>query len=232
MVRGPEGAAVRLRLGRGGQANPVEAAVTRARVLPPVVTGQLLPDNVGYVRVYSFPATLIPDLESTLAELERRGARAWVIDLRDNAGGQLDVVTKATSLFVPSGPIFQQVRRNGDRETYRSDGSVRNPRRPIAVLINKGTSSGGEIFAAAIQESQTGRLIGTKSAGCVSTGRMFPLPDGSALELAVARIITGRGQELNKVGVTPDDTIELAPQDLAGDRDPQLDQALRILGGR
>ena len=81
-------------------------------------------------------------------------------------------------------PLFQGVNLSGEKTVYKADGSYWRSPRPLVVLTNAGTGSGGEIFAAAIKEHRSGLLVGTTTSGCVSTGQMFPLPDGSALEIA------------------------------------------------
>ncbi|HLI26345.1 MAG TPA: S41 family peptidase, partial [Chloroflexota bacterium] len=84
-------------------------------------------------------------------------------------------------------------------------------------------------FAATIQERGAGRLIGTTTAGSVSASVVVPLSDGSALQMTVERLLTGNGRALDKVGVTPDDTVPLSIADIQAGRDPQLDAALAYL---
>jgi carboxyl-terminal processing protease len=231
MVRGQEGAPVRLGVNRAG--TPREFDVTRGQVSAPFIRSGLLTGNVGYLHLYSFPEPLVGQLDQALKEFERRDVVGVVLDLRDNSGGQLDVVTRVASRFVKSGMLFRTVVPGGDRTVYQADGSYWRAAKPIAVVVNSGTGSGGEIVASAIQEHGAGWIIGTRSSGCVSTGQMFPLPDGSALEIATSRVLTGlQGAELNKVGVEPDATVHLRVEDLANDRDPQLERAAELLLSR
>jgi C-terminal processing protease CtpA/Prc len=73
-------------------------------------------------------------------------------------------------------------------------------------------------------------LLGTTTAGCVSTGQGFPLPDGSALEIATNRVLTGiGGVELNKVGVSPNVQVPVTPTDVVSERELQLAKALEII---
>ena len=229
LIRGTEGSKVTLAIVRGSAA-PSDMAIARASVSAPILRTRILPGNVGYLRIYSFPEPLTAQVDTALREFERASVRKVIVDLRDNSGGQLDVVTKVTSRFVPSGPLFQSVNRAGERVVYQADGSYWKPPHSLVVLVNNGTGSGGEIFASAVQEHGIARLVGVKSSGCVSTGQLFPLPDGSALEIATNRVISGiRGDELNRVGVTPDETIQIVPEDLANARDRQLDRAQELV---
>jgi carboxyl-terminal processing protease len=231
LVRGAEGTPVRLGVNRAG--TPHEMEITRGSVNAPFIRAALLTGNIGYLHLYSFPEPLIGQLDQALRDFERRNVAGVVIDLRDNSGGQLDVVTKVTSRFVREGALFQTVAPGGDRTVYAADGSHWRTSKPLAVVVNGGTGSGGELLASAVKEHGAGSVVGTNTAGCVSTGQMFPLPDGSALEIATSRVVSGvRGAELNKVGVAPDEVVQITAEDLASDFDPQLQRAAElVLGG-
>jgi carboxyl-terminal processing protease len=196
-----------------------------------VLKAQILDGNVGYLHFYAFPEPLTAQLDQALGEFERRDVRAVIVDLRDNSGGQLDVVTKVTSRFVPDGPLFQGVALTGEKTVYRADGSYWKAAKPLLVLTNAGTGSGGEIFAAAVKEHRTGLVVGTTTSGCVSTGQLFPLPDGSALEIATNRVLSGvGGVELNKVGVSPNVLVPVAKtDDVVTEREQQMAKALEII---
>ncbi len=229
LIRGAEGSKVTLAIVRGS-ALALDMAIARASVSAPILRAQIFPGNVGYLRFYSFPEPLTAQVDAALREFERASIRNVIVDLRDNSGGQLDVVTKVTSRFVPSGPLFQSINRAGQRVVYQADGSYWKPPHNLVVLVNNGTGSGGEIFASAVQEHGVARLVGVKSSGCVSTGQLFPLPDGSALEIATNRVVSGiSGTELNRIGVKPDETIQIVPEDLTNARDRQLDRAQELV---
>ena len=231
LVRGQEGAPVRLGVSRSG--TPLELEITRAQVSAPFIRAGVLTGNVGYLHLYSFPEPLVGQLDQALKEFERRNVSGVVLDLRDNSGGQLDVVTKVASRFVEKGTLFRTLAPGGEKLLHQADGTYWKSGKPLAVVVNSGTGSGGEIVASAIQEHGAGWIIGTKTSGCVSTGQMFQLPDGSALEIATSRVLSGlRGAELNKVGVEPDATVQLSVEELANDRDPQLERAAGLLLGR
>jgi carboxyl-terminal processing protease len=229
LVRGQEGTTVTLGVARAGQDQPAGVQMTRAQVAAPILKAQIIDGTVGYLRFYSFPEPLTGQVDQALREFDRRDIRAVIVDLRDNSGGQLDVVTKLTSRFVKDGPLFQGVSTTGEKRVYQADGSYWREK-PLVVLTNAGTASGGEIFAAAVKEHRAGVLIGTTTAGCVSTGQGFPLPDGSALEIATNRVLTGiGGVELNKVGVSPNVQVPVTPTDVVSERELQLAKALEII---
>jgi carboxyl-terminal processing protease len=230
LVRGEEGSTVKLGV-RRGPAQSFDVQLVRAQVAAPILKAQIVDGDVGYLHFYAFPEPLPGQLDQALREFERRDVRAVIVDLRDNSGGQLDVVTKVTSRFVADGPLFQGLSLSGEKTVYRADGSYWKAAKPLIVLTNAGTGSGGEIFAAAIKEHRAGLLVGTTTSGCVSTGQLFPLPDRSALEIATNRVLSGiGGVELNKVGVSPNVQVPVAKtDDVVAEREQQLAKALEII---
>jgi carboxyl-terminal processing protease len=204
--------------------------VVRARVSAPFVTARKLPGNLGYVQLRGFPEpSIVTQVEQAIRQHQQDGVRGIVFDLRGNGGGRLDVGTRLLSRFVPNGPIYQRVDRDGRRETYQ----VRDARPlltvPLAVLIDEGTASMGEVFAAAVSEHRVGRVFGATTAGAVAASRFLPLSDGSALQLSLEQVYTGAGALLDRVGVRPDEAVELDLDQLRQGRDTQLERVASYL---
>jgi carboxyl-terminal processing protease len=204
--------------------------VVRGQIDPPTVEYRMLPNHIGYVQVYGFPQNAASQVRGALDALDRQGARAWIFDARDNGGGAIDAVTQVLSMFAPRGTeLFYSYDASGNRTDYKADGTERNHLLPSVVLTNDGTGSGGEVFAAVMREVGVARVVGTQTAGCVGTGEMFSLSDGSGLQVTVAQLITGRGKTLNQVGVTPDVPVDMTVDDLVHGRDPQLQRAIDLV---
>jgi len=233
LVRGAEGSQVTLRVQRAGSGAVEPVTVTRAEIQVPFVESRALGD-LGYVRLRGFPEPSVVDqVEQAILALQGQGVRGLIFDLRGNAGGRLDVGARLLSRFIASGPIYQEVDRRGRQatRTVRAGSPILTV--PLAVLIDEGTASMGEIFAANVQEHGIGRLFGTTTMGSVAASQVLPLADGSALQLAVMQIYSGQGQRLNREGVHPDQEVELRLEDLQSGRDPQVEAAaayLRSLG--
>jgi carboxyl-terminal processing protease len=190
----------------------------------------MLPSKVGYIQIYGFPENVAGQVKAGLDSLDRQGATAWVLDVRDNGGGSLDSVTQVASMFVPKGKLLYYLYdANSQRTDYVADGSVRSRIPPIAVLTNDGSGSGAEIFAAVLREQGVATLVGEKTAGCVGTGQMYSLPDGGGIQVTVAQLITGGGKILNRIGLQPDVASSMTVQDLTAGKDPQLQQAVQTL---
>jgi carboxyl-terminal processing protease len=228
-VRGEEGTTVRLSVQRAVSGQLEELTLVRARVRVPFVEARRL-DDIGYVQLRGFPEpSVVTAVEQAIERLQRDGVRGLILDLRGNSGGRIDVGTRLLSRFVPDGPIYRAVDRRGRTEVA----SVRDSRPiltvPLAVLIDEGTASMGELFAAAVQEHGVGRLIGVTSAGSVAASVVLPLSDGSALQLSVELVYSGGGALLDKVGVTPDEVVELDLVELRLGHDAQLARAIEYL---
>ncbi|HLI28235.1 MAG TPA: S41 family peptidase [Chloroflexota bacterium] len=228
-VRGEEGTSVRLSVQRAVSGQLEELTLVRARVRVPFVEARRL-DDLGYVQLRGFPEpSVVGAVEEAIERLQREGVRGMILDLRGNSGGRIDVGTRLLSRFVPDGPIYQAVDRRGHIEIGSVHGSRPLLTVPLVVLVDEGTASMGELFAAAVQEHHVGRLIGVTTAGSVAASVVLPLGDGSALQLSVEQVYSGGGALLDKVGVTPDEVVELDLVELRLGHDAQLARAIDYL---
>ena len=230
LIRGPIGKPVQLTVLSGQRAVQHSITVVRAQIQPPNVEFRLLAGKIGYVQIYSFPANLADQVKSALDSLDRQGAVSLIIDVRDNGGGALDSVTAVSSMFVPKGTLLYYMYDSvGKRTDFVADGSMRSHRLPTVALINGGSGSGGEIFAEVLREQGVGQLVGATTAGCVGTGQVFQIAGGGGLQVTVGQLLTGQGKVLNRIGVQPDDAVDLGYQDLIAGSDPQLQAAIGLL---
>ena len=235
LVRGAAGTPVTLGVQRASNSQVEQITLVRAEVSVPFVQARRV-GAFGLVQLRGFPEpSVVREVEQAIVRLQAEGARGIILDLRGNSGGRVDVGSDLLARFVPDGPIYQAVDREGHREVV----NVRNARPiltvPLVVLIDEGTASMGEVFAAAVKEHAVGHLIGTKTAGAVAASIYVPLSDGSALQLSVEQVYTGGGALLDKVGVTPDETVELDLDALRRGHDTQIEHAIaylqRVAGG-
>src|SRR5215208_5418901 len=230
LVRGPEGTPVTLEVQRAATELVDKLEVVRALVAMPFVDSRRLPGDVGYVQLRGFPEpSVIDGVEQAILSLQREGVRGIVFDLRGNSGGRLDVGSRLLARFVPDGPIYQAVDRRGRQETVNVRDANPILAVPLAVLIDEGTASMGEIFAAAVQEHRVGRVLGATTAGSVAASVVLPLSDGAALQLSIELVYSGGGALLDREGVHPDEEIPLDLSDLRFGQDAQLDRAVSYL---
>jgi carboxyl-terminal processing protease len=226
-IRGPAGTSVELRIRRASQPEPFSVIVPRAEIKIEAVRWRILDGNVGYLRIVGFPHPMVAsDVERALEEFDKQGVRAVTIDLRGNGGGRLDVGMRIASMFIKDGPLFEQISREGRTRTIGTVGGYWEHTAPIAVLTDGGTASMGEILASALRENDAATLFGVKTAGVVSAAQVFPLVDGSGLQVTILEILSGTGAKMNEVGVSPDVAVEFTPSDADSGTDPQLDRAV------
>lgn len=230
LLRGKRGSIVRITVERNGQTLPEPIAITRDLIKSPTVFARLLPNDIGYAQLTVFGQNTSDELSAALQRLQAQGAKAFVLDLRDNGGGYLQSAVDVSSKFVSDGPIVSVESRSSNITTFDAEpGAI--PSRPLAVLVNKYTASASEITASAIQDSGVGTLFGTKTYGKGVVQTIFPLPDGSAIKITTARYLTPRNRDINLIGVQPDVVLEQSKGARLGDlkTDSQLQAAVAFL---
>jgi carboxyl-terminal processing protease len=229
-IRGEDGTPVELTIRREGTPELIVLKLVRAVITGTWLSSRILDDGVGYLRIRTFPLpNALGDFRRAMDRLEGADIRALVIDVRANGGGSVETGVEVASRFIRTGPLYQQVNRYGRERTVTAFGDYWNRDTPIAVLTDGNSGSMSEILASAIRENGVGTVIGTRTAGVLAAGHFHPLVDGSGLSITVEVIRSGRGETLNGVGLEPDLTVELDPQQLAAGRDNQLDAALQYV---
>src|SRR5580700_155108 len=232
-LRGKEGTRVTLTIQRDTSALPAPLTIVRAKIHQLSVYEKLLPGKIGYIALTVFGRDTGSELTTALDRLQRNGARALVLDLRDNGGGYLDAAVAVSSKFIPSGPIVSVESRASNITTLDADNTAITPL-PLAVLVNGYTASASEITSGAIQDSSVGTIIGTKTFGKGVVQTIYPLPDGSAIKVTTARYLTPRNRDINNLGITPDIVIteNKHPQFGAPAKDDQLTRAIEYLNAK
>jgi carboxyl-terminal processing protease len=231
-LRGKPGTKVAITILRDGKTlAPIE--ITRAEIHQLSVYEKMLPNKIGYIELTVFGRDTGSELTTALDRLQQQGARALILDLRDNGGGYLEAAVAVSSKFIPSGPIVSVEQRASNITTLDADDTAIQPL-PLAVLVNGYTASASEITSGAIQDSGVGTIIGTKTFGKGVVQTIFPLEDGSAVKITTARYLTPHNRDINHIGITPDIVVNenKHPQFGTPSRDSQLEEAIRYLDGK
>ena len=229
-LRGKEGTKVTLTVERDGAALPAPITITRAKIHQLSVYEKMLPGKIGYVALTVFGRETGDELNAALDRLQQQGARALVLDLRDNGGGYLEAAVAVSSKFISSGPIVSVESRASNITTLDADDTAINPL-PLVVLVNGYTASASEITSGAIQDSSVGTIMGTKTFGKGVVQTIIPLPDKSAIKVTTARYLTPRNRDINHLGITPDVMVveNKHPQFGQPTKDEQLTRAIQYL---
>jgi C-terminal peptidase (prc) len=227
-IRGPEGTQVTLTIRRGQEIQ--DYVLTRSNIQLKTVTGKMLPDQIGYIRITMFNEQTGADFIRKYQELEQEGMKGIILDLRDNPGGLLSESVKVAGKLVPKGPIVSVVQRNGYRETHSS--YLEAVKYPLVVLVNGGSASASEIVAGAVQDTGVGTLVGVKTFGKGSVQTVMNLGDGTAVKLTIAKYYTPGDRSINGIGIEPDVKVEMPDNKFLTGQDPQFDKAVEIIKGK
>lgn len=235
IIRGEKGTTVHLEVYRASTSEYLSFDVERANVTLPSIASMMFENGIGYIRIESFESDTGLQFESALSELETKGMKSLIIDLRYNGGGMVDTVVQILDDILPEGLIVYTEDKNGKRQEYRSGGDT-HVDYPMAVLINEASASASEIFAGAIKDYDYGTLIGTTTFGKGIVQTIFPLEDGDAVKLTTAKYFTPNGNYIHGVGITPDIELEYEYLNPEGEEyeeqyDNQIQKAIEVLSG-
>jgi carboxyl-terminal processing protease len=233
-IRGQPGTKVKLTIFRDQWLEAKDFEITREIINVPVVKARFIKPNVGYIKINTFGEKTYFDFVKAYQNLKNQGAQKFVIDLRNNPGGYLEVAIKMSELFLDRGKIilYELKRDEGKKSIAASGSSVISE--PVVVLINKGSASASEIFAAALRDNLGIKLIGEKSYGKGSVQQTFPL-NGNLLKLTIAYWLTPQGVKIEGNGLKPDIEVKESTEEKIEekkDKDPVLDKAVEILIGQ
>ncbi len=190
-----------LRVRRG--AEPQKMTLTREALQYPAVTWQILAGDVGYLAVPSLGAGRLADVERVLREVQAKGARRLLLDLRHNATGTPEDGIALANLFLEKGLITYLAGQRSERRDFNADPAKVIARLPLVVLTNRGTAGGAEVAAAALLDNKRAEVVGERTYGDAAVRRAITLDDGSAVILSVAKYYSPGGKAIQDVAVTP-----------------------------
>jgi carboxyl-terminal processing protease len=200
-LRGEKGSEVKLGIIRNNAGTPLEITVTRGDIpMNSVNAAYMLTEKIGFIKLgRNFGFNTFSEFISAISKLKSMGATSFMIDLRGNAGGSLDVVVAMVNEFLHKGDLIVYAEgRNFPRTDNYANGSGTCKEDDVIVLVDELSASASEIFAGAIQDHDRGLVIGRRTfgKGLVQSQRNFP--DGSAVRLTVARYYTATGRSIQR----------------------------------
>lgn len=199
-LRGPKGTQVKLGIIRAGVNEPLSFTVTRGDIPVHSVDAKFIIDNnIGFVRVNKFGETTYKEFIAALAELSSKGADRFIVDLRENSGGYMEMAIRMANEFLSRGDLIVYSQgRAYPRYEATANGSGRFKNVPLVVLIDNFSASASEIFAGAMQDNDRATIVGRRSFGKGLVQQQVPFDDGSAVRLTVARYYTPSGRCIQK----------------------------------
>jgi carboxyl-terminal processing protease len=230
LLRGKPGTKVTLTVLRNNAADPHEVVLVREKPAGPLVSGKMLGNDVGYVRIVSFRNGVVEELRRQTSALAKNGAQALLVDVRGTAEGPLENGLDAARVFVKSGTLGIKAGRAADaREPIAArdgDGAIDLP---VSLLTTTGTSGPAELFVAALDGNKRADLVGERTLGRAGLQKLVKLSDGRGLWLTYARYLTPQGEAIQGRGIDPDLAVEEPSVEFGAPppaTDPILDAAL------
>ena len=200
-LRGESGTKVRLGIRRSTSPELLPFEVTRGPIpVTSIDASYLIDDVTGYIRVNKFGRTTYDEFYTDMVKLRDAGAKRYVVDLRGNGGGFMEMAVMMANEFLPAGQLIVAThgRDESAESTAVSDGGGTFQDAELTVLIDEFSASASEIFAGAIQDHDRGLVVGRRSFGKGLVQRQMELPDGSAVRLTIARYYTPSGRCIQK----------------------------------
>jgi carboxyl-terminal processing protease len=227
-LRGKAGTVVSVAVQRPSA--PAVFTITREDVQPPTVVYKMLPDGIGYVWVMEFGRATPTEFDTAIARLNDLGAKALILDLRNDGGGYVNSALDISSRFIANKALLTVEERGKHATTIDADGDP-SIAIPVTVLVNQYTASASEITAGALQDDGIGMLVGARTFGKGVMQTLTPLPDGAAIKITTAHYLTPSRRDINLRGIDPDVRVDENRDARFGDvdKDAQLRAAIALL---
>jgi len=212
-LRGPVDSDITLTLRPDPNGKPEDVKMKRVANKWSTVASHLEGDDIGYIRVSGFDDTTQAALTAAVQNLTQQAGNkliGFVLDLRNNPGGNFDVAVQAADDFLDKGDVALVQGRKGDpaKHVAATPGDVTNGL-PMVALVNGGTASEAELVAGALQDNHRAVLVGTKTFGQSAIEKLIPLDGNGAIKLTTARFQTPNGRVIQGKGLDPD--VVVAP---------------------
>ena len=231
-IKGEEGSKVKIQILRDDET--LEFELTRENIKVNPVEGEVLENNIGYIEFSSFDDGTAEEFKTKFQELEAQGIKSLIIDLRNNGGGIVDEALEIANYILEKDSVilYEVDKDNNETVEKTTDDPIINM--PIVVLTNENTASSSEILAGALKDHKKATIVGEKTYGKGVIQQLLTLPDGSGLKITSEKYLTPNRTEINKVGIEPDEKVEL-PESITNvlnvekNDDTQLQKAIEIL---
>jgi len=231
-IRGARGTEVVLTIFRKDWEEEREVKIVRGVIEVPSLNWELLADdNIAYLHLYHFTEKAAYDFRKAAIEILESPANKVILDLRNNPGGYLEVAQDIAGWFLKSGEVvvIEDFGEGKEQKLYKAEGNGLLGSYSLVVIINEGSASGSEILAGALRDNLGVKLIGESSFGKGSVQELEKLKGGSSLKITIAKWLTPKGELITDKGLEPDVKVEITEEDVAAEKDPQLDKAIEII---
>lgn len=197
--------------------------LTRRPIKMVTVTGEMLDNYIGYIKISGFKQNTPQQFNDALDEIIQNGAKGIIFDLRENGGGLVDALEDCLDPLLPEGIIATAEYSDGNSKTIvYSDKSEINI--PMVVIVNEHTASAAELFAASLKDFGKADIVGETTYGKGVMQSTIELSNGGAVVLTIAKYKTTISECYDGIGITPDYIVQNEDDD-----DDQYNKALEVI---
>lgn len=227
LLRGAVGTTVELSVAESGK-HSRSVRVIRATPEDNAVKVIEEPNGILVLKVSAFQSQTASQINQAIETYQKKiPLKAVLLDLRDNPGGLLSAAVEVADLFLNQGLIVYTKGRGEPEQRYQAVPPARYAQLPIGILVNHYSASAAEVLAGAFQDHQRALVIGETSYGKGSVQKLWPIADGYAIKLTVARYYTPKGRLIEGKGIQPD--ILIKDQLITNDVDNTLNSSVELL---
>ncbi|MDD5793697.1 S41 family peptidase [Clostridium sp. HCP1S3_B4] len=233
MIKGTDKTSVKVTVLRNNE--PIDFDVTREQIKTSSVSGEMVSDNVGYIRLSTFDENVSKDFLNKLQEFKDKGMKGLIFDLRSNGGGYLKEAVNIASQFIPKGDTITYTIDKKDKKTVLSSKGGIEEDMPIVILTDGYTASASEVVTGALKDYNIAETVGTTTFGKGIVQLPFELKSGDgALKVTVSKYYTPNGDNIHKIGIAPDYEVKLTKEEASmnpydKNKDPQFLKALEVI---
>ncbi|MFT3902331.1 MAG: S41 family peptidase [Niabella sp.] len=198
LIRGEKGSKAVLKIMRNGK--PLNVTVTRGSIPTPSISAAYMIDGqTGYIKLDKFTGTSYREFMQALENLQAKGMKELIFDLRNNGGGFMEQAVEIADEFLDGDKLIVYTQgQNSPKEEYRCKRPGLFEKGKLVVLIDELSASASEIVSGALQDWDRATIVGRRSFGKGLVQQVYPLSDGSAIKLTVARYYTPLGRSIQK----------------------------------
>ena len=217
MLRGEAGTTLELRFQRPGEKEPRTVHITRRTIqLPAIPYYGIMDDGIGYINLNSFTSGCAREMRHALLQLMSQGAKALVLDIRDNVGGAINEAVDITNLFLPKGVkvVYTKGKQASMNHEYSTTTDPIAPDMPLVVLVNGMSASSSEIVSGALQDMDRAVIMGTRTFGKGLVQAIRDVPYRGELKITTGRYYIPSGRCIQAHEYNHDGSSKIIPDSL------------------
>lgn len=228
-IRGPKDTQVKLLIFRKNWEKPKEFVIKRGVIKVKTVSYEMKDNEIAYLKISYFNEKTVSEFEKAVKTILFSKPKGLILDLRNNPGGYLYAAIEIASIWLGDKVVVFEKGRKGEEKSHSGNRERKFHNLKTVVLINKGSASGAEILAGALQDYGLAKLIGEKTFGKGSVQELEELRDGSMVKITTAYWLTPNKRLIDEKGIEPDFIIEMTEKDYEEEKDPQFEKAIELL---